>query len=336
MTVRAKHTTEVEKVQKKLDEAKRKLHVATRACWDAYQQQTGNEVVQVRLLTYQMMMQRLQESQPNFSMRFPPQKNGAPGQQLQQLQQLQQPQQPAPVHQALSNQAPGTPPQRALAPAPAPAATAAKQYTIKLAAKVRAGFEATSADLGVAHVGDKITEVESRVNAQGIKRVHYDRGWLSEKTADGRVILEPYDPLPPGWETQTSRSTGKMYYVNHGTGRSTFDRNDPMIPKIATAPAPAPPRSAAPSPSRQSPVRPGQQGTETVVDYEDDFEDDDGSPQGRASDGVGQQAGANPQQGQAGQLSSPGRQGQSSPGKRDIQLQVHTQFSPQLGFHGHT
>ena len=61
---------------------------------------------------------------------------------------------------------------------------------------------------------------------------------------------------------------------------------------------------------------------ETIVDYEDDFEDDDGSPQGRASAGVGQQqAGAPPQQGQAGQLPSPGRQGQPSPGKRDVQFE---------------
>ena len=108
-------------------------------------------------------------------------------------------------------------------------AVPAKKYTIKLAAKIRAGFEATSADLGVAHVGDTITEIESRVNASGIRRIHYDRGWLSMKTADGRAILELYDPLPEGWTTQTSRSTGREYYVNHGLGLSTFDRSDPMI-----------------------------------------------------------------------------------------------------------
>lgn len=56
-------------------------------------------------------------------------------------------------------------------------------------AQVRAGFEATSADKGVAHVGEVITEIDSRVNPQGIIRVHYDRGWLSMKTGDGRVIL---------------------------------------------------------------------------------------------------------------------------------------------------
>ena len=67
-----------------------------------------------------------------------------------------------------------------------------RQYTVKLAAKVRSGFETSSADLGVAHVGDIITEIESRVNSQGITRVHYDRGWLSMKTADGRPILEPH------------------------------------------------------------------------------------------------------------------------------------------------
>jgi hypothetical protein len=144
---------------------------------------------------------------------------------------------------------PGTPSASASASAPA---AGAKQYTIKLAAKVRSGFEATSSDLGVAHVGEVITEIESRVNASGITRVRYDRGWLSKKTADGRVILEPYDPLPPGWTTQQSRSTGRMYYVNHSTGQSTFDRNDPMIPKMAAAPAPAP----APAPTVSTPTRP--------------------------------------------------------------------------------
>eukprot|EP01046_Picozoa_sp_COSAG06_P003064 COSAG06_NODE_115_length_23358_cov_31.775227_3_plen_1442_part_00 len=84
-----------------------------------------------------------------------------------------------------------------------------KQYKIKLAAKVRAGFEATSQDLGVAHVGEIITEIDSRVNAKGITRVHYDRGWLSMKTADGRTILEPhYSP--------SSQSTGVS-----STGAST-------------------------------------------------------------------------------------------------------------------
>ena len=39
-----------------------------------------------------------------------------------------------------------------------------------------------------------------------------------------------------------------MYYVNHSTGQSTFDRNDPMIPKVAPAPAPASPaRSTGPT-----------------------------------------------------------------------------------------
>ena len=56
-----------------------------------------------------------------------------------------------------------------------------RQYKVMLAAKVRSGFETTSTDLGVAHVGDIITEIESRVNSKGITRVHYDRGWLSMK-----------------------------------------------------------------------------------------------------------------------------------------------------------
>ena len=29
------------------------------------------------------------------------------------------------------------------------------------------------------------------MNARGITRVHYDRGWLSVKSSDGTVLLEP-------------------------------------------------------------------------------------------------------------------------------------------------
>ena len=53
------------------------------------------------------------------------------------------------------------------------------------AAKIRSGFEQTSTDMGVANIGDIIDEIESRVNARGITRVRYDRGWLSVKAADG-------------------------------------------------------------------------------------------------------------------------------------------------------
>ena len=81
------------------------------------------------------------------------------------------------------------------------------RYTIKLAAKIREGFEATSRDLGIAPIGQIITELESRVNDKGITRVRYDRGWLSKKTGDGRVILEqlPPDPARP---TQPAQPAG--------------------------------------------------------------------------------------------------------------------------------
>ena len=62
-----------------------------------------------------------------------------------------------------------------------------------------------------------------------------------------RGSLEEPDPLPPGWTTQVSRSTGKTYYCNHSTGESTFDRNDPIIPTVAKAPAPAPAQSYTPT-----------------------------------------------------------------------------------------
>ena len=39
-----------------------------------------------------------------------------------------------------------------------------------------------------ANIGDIIDEIESRVDARGITRVRYDRGWLSVKAADGGTI----------------------------------------------------------------------------------------------------------------------------------------------------
>eukprot|EP01043_Picozoa_sp_COSAG02_P084618 COSAG02_NODE_22418_length_753_cov_1.139144_1_plen_250_part_11 len=154
------------------------------------------------------------------------------------------------------------------APAPAPIRTAVTptrpmqagqnvesgpQYTVKLMARVRSGFEQSSADQGVAKVGEVITELESRVNEKGIKRIRFSRGWISAKTADGRDILTLNEaPLPQGWTTQKSRSTGRTYFVNHTTGQSTFDRNDPMITKDIAVSAPLPEQSAGEWGSRLS------------------------------------------------------------------------------------
>ena len=80
---------------------------------------------------------------------------------------------------------------------PAKPAKSKKQWKIVRAAKIRSGFEQTSTDMGVANIGDIIEEIESRVNARGVTRVHYDRGWLSVKAADGGTILQPvHVPAP--------------------------------------------------------------------------------------------------------------------------------------------
>jgi hypothetical protein len=42
-------------------------------------------------------------------------------------------------------------------------------------------------------------------------------------------------PLPEGWATRESPSTGETYFGNPNTDQSTFDRNDPMIPDVAAA-----------------------------------------------------------------------------------------------------
>ena len=45
-------------------------------------------------------------------------------------------------------------------------------------------------------------------------------------TEKRRQRRKKHRPLPPGWTTQKSRSTGRIYYCNHDTGQSTYDRDE--------------------------------------------------------------------------------------------------------------
>lgn len=93
-------------------------------------------------------------------------------------------------------------------PGGTPANVGQRRYTVILAAKKRAGFDPTSQDLGIVHVGQVITELESRVNEQGITRVRYSDGWLSVKTGDGRLILEELPPDSGGSMQPTEPQRG--------------------------------------------------------------------------------------------------------------------------------
>ena len=65
-----------------------------------------------------------------------------------------------------------------------------RRWRVVLEAKIRSGFEQTSADRGMLEFGRVIEELESRVNEIGVTRVRFDRGWVSERTAGGDLILE--------------------------------------------------------------------------------------------------------------------------------------------------
>lgn len=71
---------------------------------------------------------------------------------------------------------------------------------VKVDAKIRSGFEATSAACGLAKAGQLIEILETRLNEKEIRRVRFDanpmrpdQGWVSASAADGTTMLERVD-----------------------------------------------------------------------------------------------------------------------------------------------
>ena len=72
-----------------------------------------------------------------------------------------------------------------------------KRYRVVNQAVVRLGFNINSptADVnggrGSLHIGEVIEVIEERVNDNGVKRICFEDGWVSERAANGVVLLEP-------------------------------------------------------------------------------------------------------------------------------------------------
>ena len=72
-----------------------------------------------------------------------------------------------------------------------------KRYRVVNQAVVRLGFNINSptADVnggrGSLHIGEVIEVIEERVNDSGVKRICFEDGWVSERAANGVVLLEP-------------------------------------------------------------------------------------------------------------------------------------------------
>ena len=66
-----------------------------------------------------------------------------------------------------------------------------KQYRAMAAAKLRAGFEQSSADRGQLNPGDVVDAFEGRVNEKGVLRIRTAGGWVSTKAGDGTRLLRP-------------------------------------------------------------------------------------------------------------------------------------------------
>jgi hypothetical protein len=82
-------------------------------------------------------------------------------------------------------------------------------------AVVRVGFHPSSsvAARGALYIGEIIEAVEERVNESGVRRLHFEGGWVSERAGDGTVLLEAgtewwrvLEPAPirTGWELESA------------------------------------------------------------------------------------------------------------------------------------
>ena len=111
-----------------------------------------------------------------------------------------------------------------------------KRYKVLAAAKVRAGFEATSADAGIGIPGEIVTSLESKKNANGILRIKFERGWVSEKAMDGTVLLASAEDWEEeedvfgteeegnDWETATASESASR--KSKKSERSAFESDD--------------------------------------------------------------------------------------------------------------
>ena len=69
-------------------------------------------------------------------------------------------------------------------------ARAEKQYRCLRKAIVRAGSELSSTKVGELRKGVVIETLDAQENENGLLRIRYADGWVSEKTARGQVVLE--------------------------------------------------------------------------------------------------------------------------------------------------
>jgi len=81
----------------------------------------------------------------------------------------------------------------------------ASSYVCVNKAQIRAGFEKDSRDCGILEVGERIEmDGGARVTAGGVLRIHFERGWVSTKTADGTPLLRAEDSSSSSEEESSS------------------------------------------------------------------------------------------------------------------------------------
>ena len=66
---------------------------------------------------------------------------------------------------------------------------AGTMFTCLLKSQIREGFDMSSAKCDILAKGALVAPLEIRRNTAGIRRVRFSKGWVSELTSDGRVVL---------------------------------------------------------------------------------------------------------------------------------------------------
>ena len=126
------------------------------------------------------------------------------------------------------------------------------QYTCVKKAQIRAGFAIDSDKAGVLAAGTAVQALERVLNEQGVMRVRFAEGWVSERTATGALCLQLDSEAAPAPTPAPAPAPPKKK-----ASPPPVPRKKAASPPPAPAPAPSPPSSQAFTCVRKSQIRSG-------------------------------------------------------------------------------
>eukprot|EP01046_Picozoa_sp_COSAG06_P056035 COSAG06_NODE_10478_length_1676_cov_1.060241_1_plen_226_part_10 len=99
--------------------------------------------------------------------------------------------------------------------------------------QIRAGFAMDSEKAGVLELGQEVEVLSSRTNENGIVRVQFEGGWVSEKASTGALCLQVSAPAP-------AKASPPKIPSKKSPPKIPVKKSPPKIPVKKTVPAPAP------------------------------------------------------------------------------------------------